>query len=134
MPTQQQSNKDLGTALERRIAKRAQSLGLTARRQPGSGAWPEYPHDVVILLDGERLLVEAKVRSVRLSQKGRRSLPIDLAWYDSVRADARRLGYTEGVLIVNAKGSREPLVVCDLAYWLGVLAAAERNKPDGNNG
>ena len=57
------SAKAKGRKLEQWIVKQFESLGLTARRQPGSGAFFAFPHDVeAVLKDGKRVLVEAKQR------------------------------------------------------------------------
>ena len=57
------SAKAKGRKLEQWIVKQFESLGLTARRQPGSGAFDAFPHDVeAVLKDGKRVLVEAKQR------------------------------------------------------------------------
>jgi hypothetical protein len=57
------SAKAKGRKLEKWIEDRMTNLGLMARRQPGSGAFDAFPHDVeAVLKDGTRVLVEAKQR------------------------------------------------------------------------
>jgi hypothetical protein len=57
------SAKAKGRKLEQWIVKQFEALGLTARRQPGSGAFDAFPHDVEARLkDGHPVLVEAKQR------------------------------------------------------------------------
>ena len=60
--------KALGTGLENLTVKKAQARGLRAKKQPLSGAIKGLPNDVVI---DERVLVECKVRAVKLNPKGR---------------------------------------------------------------
>jgi hypothetical protein len=57
------SAKAKGRRLEQWIVKQLESLGLAAHRQPGSGAFDAFPHDVSARLkDGTQILVEAKQR------------------------------------------------------------------------
>lgn len=114
--------KQLGLALEARIVKRAQKAGLRAKQQPGSGVFKEHPHDVVL---DEDILVEAKVRSVRITQKGARMLTLDLDWLRRVQADAAKAGFRAGIVIVNGKGESRPLVLADLDFVLELLKGEE---------
>ena len=57
------SAKAKGNKLEKWLVTEFERMGLKARRQPGSGAFEAFPHDVeAILHDGSRLLCEAKQR------------------------------------------------------------------------
>lgn len=57
------SAKAKGRRLEQWIVKELETLGLAAHRQPGSGAFDAFPHDVSARLrDGTQILVEAKQR------------------------------------------------------------------------
>ena len=108
--------KTLGTSLENRIVLKAGEHGLKAHRQPGSGVFKDHPHDAVV----EDILVEAKVRSTPKDapEKGVR---IDFAWLSRVRADARKAGFREGIVVVNQKGSTSPMVLCTLDFLLSLL-------------
>lgn len=56
------SAKAKGTRLEAQVVKDLQQAGLQARRQPGSGIYDAFPHDVEMKLRGERYIVECKSR------------------------------------------------------------------------
>jgi hypothetical protein len=109
--------KQLGTALENRVVARARTKGLAAARQPGSGVFKGFPHDATI----EDILVECKVRSASVTQKGKRMLTLDLDWLRGVQADAAKAGFRSGIVVVNAKGESKPLVLVDLDFMLGLL-------------
>lgn len=109
--------KDLGRALENRIVERAQAAGHTAHRQPGSGIHKEHPKDFVL----EDWLGEAKVRATHVNAMGERCITIDLDWLRGVQKAGRENGFRAGVLVVNPKGSRQPIVVLDLDDFLSIL-------------
>src|SRR6266852_8483178 len=96
-------NKVLGSALERRVVKRAQDAGLEAHVQPGSGVFKEYPHDAVI----EDRLVECKVRGA-IDSKGQQTIRMNIDWLLNTLKDAAAGGFKGAVLIINVKGGREP--------------------------
>jgi len=64
MAIKARSAKSKGRKLERWLEDELKALGLTAvRRQPGSGAFEAFPHDVSAELpDGKPVLFEAKQR------------------------------------------------------------------------
>jgi Holliday junction resolvase len=115
------ANKQLGSAFESRVVKRASEKGLKARKQPGSGVYAGLPNDVVI----ENLLVECKVRSASLTAKGEKRLTIDLDWLRGVQTAATREGFRDGIVVINPKGSARPLVLCDYEFWLELLNSAK---------
>lgn len=109
--------KDLGRQLENRVRDKAQSKGLDAKRHFGSGMNPEEPSDVRI----ERLLVECKVRSVTLTAKGEKRLTIPIDDLRKVQGLALAAGYEQGIMVANPKGSSNPIVLCDLDWFLDLL-------------
>lgn len=117
------ANKQLGSAFESRVVERAKAKGLKARKQPGSGVYKGLPNDVVI----EDVLVECKVRSTTLTAKGEKRLTLDLDWLRGVQAAAEREGFRQGIVVVNAKGSSKPLVLCDYEFVLELLNLQRRN-------
>lgn len=57
------SAKAKGTRLEKWVSAALESVGLKARRQPGSGIYSAFPHDVECIWPGVgRLVVECKSR------------------------------------------------------------------------
>jgi predicted NAD-dependent protein-ADP-ribosyltransferase YbiA (DUF1768 family) len=69
------SAKAKGRKLEQWIVKELEAIGIQARRQPGSGAFEAFPHDVeAVLPDGGRVLVEAKQRKDEAWATGERWL------------------------------------------------------------
>jgi len=56
------SAKAKGTRLEAQVVKDFQLAGLEARKQPGSGIYDAFPHDVELRLRGKRYIVECKSR------------------------------------------------------------------------
>lgn len=57
------SAKAKGTRLEAWVVQQLKEAGIdTARRQPGSGIYSDFPHDVFFHLDGRRYVVECKAR------------------------------------------------------------------------
>jgi Holliday junction resolvase len=56
------SAKAKGTKLEKWVASMLEGLGVSARRQPGSGIYRDFPHDVQMNLNGNRFIVECKAR------------------------------------------------------------------------
>lgn len=111
------NNKPLGSGLETRVVRRAQRLGMEARRQPGSGVYREFPNDVLIDTPGMRVLVECKVRSEHPSMKEM------LGWLENVEKNGRGMRFPGmGVVVYNPKGSRKPKVLMDLDEFLGLVA------------
>lgn len=110
--------KTLGRDLENRVAEKARGVGLDAKRHFMSGMNPDE------LGDGHigSVLYEAKVRSVSMNARGVKSLTIPLDALRQVQAQALDKEYTQGILVVNPKGSSRPFVVCDLDWLLGLLA------------
>lgn len=49
--------------LEKELVKELQRYGLNARRQPGSGIYADFPHDVELEVGGHRFIVECKARA-----------------------------------------------------------------------
>ena len=60
----QASRKSKGTRLEKWVQERLAKAGLRARRQPGSGIYSDFPHDVFLELGGNnenvKLVIECK--------------------------------------------------------------------------
>ena len=56
------SAKAKGARLEVDVVKDLCAYGLQARRQPGSGIYSDFPHDVEFRLNGKRYIVECKSR------------------------------------------------------------------------
>lgn len=56
------SAKAKGTRLEVEVVKLLEKQGIEARRQPGSGIYPDFPHDVELKVNGKRYIVECKAR------------------------------------------------------------------------
>lgn len=109
-------SKALGNGLETRVVKRAERLGLTARRQPGSGVYAGWPNDVLVYNNADiTALVECKVRSTHPSMAQM------LAWLDEVERNSGQCA-DFGCLVYNVKGSRKPKVLLDLDTFLSLLA------------
>lgn len=56
------SAKAKGTRLEKWVEQELQSIGLLARRQPGSGIYSGFPHDVSFRIGEDEYIVECKAR------------------------------------------------------------------------
>ena len=56
------SAKQKGLRLENEVVKLLQQAGLKARRQPGSGVYQDFPHDVELRVGEKRFIVECKAR------------------------------------------------------------------------
>lgn len=56
------SAKSKGARLENDVVKALKAAGIQARRQPGSGIYSDFPHDIEMRLDGRRYIVECKAR------------------------------------------------------------------------
>jgi hypothetical protein len=55
------SAKAKGTRLEKWVAEQLNKIGWKARRQPGSGIYDSFPHDVyAVSPTGDRFIIEAK--------------------------------------------------------------------------
>lgn len=111
------NNKNLGTALEKRVVEKAVAAGLNSTKQPGSGVFKDYPSDVVV----ENILVECKVRSAEFIPPATRYVRIDMNWLEKVREEAEKAGFLDGVVVINAKGSRNPSVLISLDFFLTLL-------------
>ena len=63
MPLKAASAKAKGLRLEKKVEARLLAAGLRARRQPGSGIYSAFPHDVALDLPGVGpLIIECKKR------------------------------------------------------------------------
>lgn len=113
--------KKLGTALEKRIEADAKAAGLKATKQPLSGVLKDYPNDVVV----EDILVEAKVRAVRLNAKGARIVAIDLDWLDGVMKNAAKAGFRGAVVVIRPKNSERLLTLMLFSSFLDMLKEVE---------
>lgn len=56
------SAKAKGTKLERQIVQELRDVGVDVRRQPGSGIYADFPHDVWFRLGERRYVIECKAR------------------------------------------------------------------------
>lgn len=115
-------NKSKGSRLETRVVKMAEAHGLSARRQPGSGIYADFPNDVTI----ENLLIEAKCGYTRFAGKGvekSKKISVDLEWIIKVSTNAEKGQFDEGLLVIRPDGVQEPYVFVRLEYLLRVLAA-----------
>lgn len=106
-----------GTRLEKRVVEQAQAQGLTARLQPGSGIYQDYPSDAVI----ENLLIECKCGYERLTANGEKTFTFQMAWLNKVEREAKQAGYHGAVVVVRPGSSRRALAVVDLNWFLEVL-------------
>lgn len=57
------SAKAKGSRLEKSVAAFFADCGLPSRRQPGSGIYDSFPHDVSIMLPDGPLVLECKARA-----------------------------------------------------------------------
>lgn len=57
------SAKAKGYRLEKEVVKSHEDAGIPARRQPGSGIFQDFPHDVEINIGGEKFIGECKKRA-----------------------------------------------------------------------
>ena len=110
--------KDLGRSLENRIAEKARERGLPAKRHFMSGMNPEEVGDGHI----RNVLYEAKLRTVATNARGEKSLTLPLDAFRQVQKQATDMGYEQGILVVNPKGSSKPMALVDLDWLLGLLA------------
>jgi hypothetical protein len=110
--------KDLGRSLEHRVARRARDKGLPAERHWGSGQIPGLKGDGHIA----DVLYEAKVRTAVINARGEKTMTIPLTDLRKVQAQALEGGFSQGIMVANAKGDTRPLVICDLDWLLGLLA------------
>lgn len=117
-------NKQLGTGLENRVVEKARGAGLDSRKQPLSGVIKDFPADVVI----ERVLAECKVRTAQIDAKGQRYVKLDMDWKEKVDTQASDHGFEAAVVVVNAKGSRNPQVIVSLDFLLKLM----RQRKDGD--
>ncbi len=70
----------------------------------------------------ERVLVECKVRAVKLNPKGQRIISIDLEWLNKVTANAADKDFDFGVVLFRPKGSPKVYAVLDADVLLDTLA------------
>jgi len=56
------SAKSKGLRYEKQVVQWLQSLGLEARRQPGSGIFADWPHDGVVTIGDRKCILEMKKR------------------------------------------------------------------------
>ena len=56
------SAKKKGTRLENEVVKLLEAYGISARRQPGSGIYSDFPHDVSMVHEEKRYIIECKSR------------------------------------------------------------------------
>ena len=54
------SAKAKGTRLEKWVVSELEGLGVKARKQPGSGIYSDFPHDVQCWIADKRYIVECK--------------------------------------------------------------------------
>jgi hypothetical protein len=85
------SAKRKGTNLERWVCDELRKIGLDARKQPGSGIYQDFPHDVSVKLgEHERLIIECK------------------SWKDGWRTGDKAMGKAD--LLVIKRNYGEPRV------------------------
>lgn len=111
-------NKALGSALENRVVIRASEKGVPAYRQPGSGIYKDHPSDDVI---DYTILTECKVRTAQIDAKGNQYIRVDTEWKNKVERQAHDNEFETGIVVVNAKGSRQPFVIVDLDFFLDLV-------------
>lgn len=56
------SAKSKGYRLEKEVVQEFRRLGFDARRQPGSGVYEDFPHDVFVRVGERKFVVECKAR------------------------------------------------------------------------
>ena len=101
------SAKAKGTKLEKWVADQFSRItGWSARRQPGSGVYQGFPHDVeAIAPDGKRYIIEAK------------------SWKNGWRTGDKAMGKAEILVIKRDHG--EPCVYIPFAVFAELLEARE---------
>lgn len=122
--------KRLGTGLEKRIVADARAAGKRANKQPLSGVLNDYPNDAVV----EDILVEAKVRAVRLDAKGKRIISIDLDWLDGVLKNAAKNGFETGIVVIRPKNSERLLTLMLFSSFLEMLKGGGGEVGRGDSG
>lgn len=115
-------SKSLGTGLENRVVEHAVAAGHRAKKQPLSGVLKDAPNDVVIRTKLAEVLVECKVRGADGTVGADKSVRVEYAWLDKVRANTARMAMHTGVVVFNPKGGRKPMVLLDLDDFLHLLA------------
>lgn len=129
MPNQK---KALGRSLEKSHETKAQARGLRAKRQPLSGALPDYKGDTVV---EERALGEGKVRSVRVNPAGKRMITLDLDWLHKVEDEAQSAGFEFAYVFFRPKGTKRCYVLLGEEEFLDLMAeAAEGRKVSSQGG
>ena len=105
------SAKAKGTRLEKAVMDMLNKLpGWRARKQPGSGIYDSFPHDVwAERIDGERVIVECK------------------SWKNGWRTGDNAMGQAD--LLVIKRDHGEPMVYMSLARF-GELTALEQGARD----
>ena len=97
------SKRAKGTRLEKFVAKAFESFGWEARRQPGSGVYQGFPHDVeAISPGGDKYILECK------------------SWKHGWRTGDNAMGHARFLVIKRDHG--EPMVYMSLATFGEVVA------------
>ena len=83
------SAKQKGARLETEVVKALTQVGILARRQPGSGIYQDFPHDVEAMIRGRRYIIECKARKDSFRQLDRWMGAADLLFVRCDRASPR---------------------------------------------
>jgi hypothetical protein len=73
----------------------------------------------------EKTLAECKVRSVKVTAKGKRMITFDLDWLHKVLTNADAFGYGAGAVIFRPKGSPQLFAVIEADLFLDLLVDAK---------
>ena len=94
------SAKAKGTKLEKWVALELAKVGLSSRRQPGSGVYSDFPHDAMVRMRGKRYIIECK------------------AWKDGWRTGDNAMGAADFLVIKRNHG--EPRVYMSWETFIGL--------------
>ncbi len=113
MPIKARSAKAKGTKLEKYVESEFSKIGWRARRQPGSGIYQSFPHDVAVESpSGDEYIVECK------------------SWKHGWRTGEKALGAAD--ILVIKKDFGEPFVYMSLKTFGNMVA--DKGKPDDDGG
>lgn len=106
-----------GSGFEDRIVRDAHEQGLDARKQPGSGVYKDFPHDVVV----EDLLAECKAGYTVERVKAGKTFQFQLSWLDGVVEAARKAGKRAGVVFFRPDNTKRAWALMEENFFLELL-------------
>ncbi len=105
---------------EKAVAAESTAAGMPARRVPMSGALKKVGLDGDV--SAEWYLIECKNYTPRVV-KGEKIISMPISWLDKVMAEGKITG-RPGIVVLQPKGSRNPLVVVDQHQFIALMGRA----------